>query len=395
MSNRNEYNDNFDRWNKHVREVRRRHIEKHRLEREFQRKIHELYRGRNDFQWYHRHIKLTRPLIIIFNLFICYILFRNFGMKSIGITVATIIGLGGIMQLLFLVSLEKRILKPISRLKTGVEEIAKGNYEVYVDSDASNEVNVLIDSFNKMAKKLQDGERLKQEYEENRKLLIANISHDLKTPITSIQGYIETMTDRNDLPKETIEKYHQIIYSNAGYMNKLIDDLFLFSKLDMQKLDLQLESINVNAFMEDLMGEFGFELEERNIDFTYRDEIQDKYYVNIDRKRIHQVFKNIIGNSVKYASENNLKINVKLYGNKEFVFIDILDNGEGIPEDKLPYIFDRFYRVDYARTKDLMSTGLGLAIAKELVEAHGGEITASSEKGVGTCFTIKLPIKTN
>jgi signal transduction histidine kinase len=201
------------------------------------------------------------------------------------------------------------------------------------------------------------------------------------------------MLERSDVSQETINKYHQIIYSNAAYMNKLIDDLFLFSKLDMQKLELKLESINVGAFMEDLMEEFKYELEDREIKFTYEDTMLQSCNIGIDRKRINQVFRNIIGNAVKYSSERQIEILIKLYAQEDYICIDLNDNGPGIPEDKLAFIFDRFYRIDYARTKDLMSTGLGLAIAKELVESHNGKITVSSKENVGTTFTVMLPIE--
>ena len=376
-----------------INKNKKRREEKHRLEREIHKKMHELYKSDRDFQWYHRHIRFTRPVIIVFNLFICYLLFRHLGIKFLGIVFAVLICIGGFLQVFFLASLEKRVFKPISELKKGVEEISKGNYDVRINCEIPNEIGVLTNSFNEMAKRLQDSEKLKLEYEENRKLLIANISHDLKTPITSIQGYIETMAYGSDIPKDTINKYHQIIYNNAAYMNKLIDDLFLFSKLDMQRLDLQLEQISIKAFMQDLMEEFKFELEDRQIQFKYKDEMMDNLDVNIDRKRVHQIFRNIIGNAVKYGVQENTAISVRLYEEKDFICIDIEDNGPGISEDKLPYIFDRFYRIDYARTKDLMSTGLGLAISKELVEAHGGKITASSRENLGTCFTIMLPIE--
>jgi signal transduction histidine kinase len=369
-----------------------RHKEKHRLEHEFQRKINELYKSDSDFHRFHRHIKYTRPILILFNLFIWFLLFRYLGVRFVSIAFAILMSVGGVLEFYFTIGLEKRIFKPISQLKLGVEEISKGNYDVRVDIDSKNEISILVDSFNGMAKKLQDSEKLKLEYEENRKLLIANISHDLKTPITSIQGYLETIFDRDDLPQDTVNKYNKIIYNNAAYMNKLIDDLFLFSKLDMQKLDLNLEHINIKAFMEDLMEEFKLELEDRQIKFDFKDNMVDSQDVSIDRKRVNQIFRNIIGNAIKYGVEDNTAISVKLYQQKDFVCIDVEDNGPGIAEDKLPYIFNRFYRIDYARTKDLMSTGLGLAISKELVEAHGGRITASSRENVGTCFTVMFPM---
>jgi signal transduction histidine kinase len=337
--------------------------------------------------------KISRIFIVLFNILLWYFIFHYFTMKIIALAFAVLIGISGIAQFTFHIRLERRIFKPISQLKAGVDEIAKGNYDVKISADVSKEISSLIDSFNEMARKLHESEKLKKAYEENRKTLIANISHDLKTPITSIQGYIETMLEEKDLSQEAINKYHQIIYNNTSYINKLIDDLFLFSKLDLQKLDLNIENISIHAYMEDLMEEFKYELEDRGVNFEYKDALAQDYNLSIDRKRVHQVFRNIIGNAVKYGSEGNTKINVRMYKQDNYICVDIADNGPGISEDKLPHIFDRFYRVDYARTKDLMSTGLGLAIAKELTEALAGKIKAYSTEGIGSCFTIMLPIE--
>lgn len=377
---------------KMIAEHIRNHEEINRIKKEFRQKIHAHHKKQDELRWYHRNNKLSQILIVLFNIFIWFIIFRFFGAKSIAVIVAVIITLGGVIQFIFNMRLEKMIFKPISRLKSGVEEISKGNYNIEIECDIFNELGILIDSFNDMAKKLSEGEKMKQIYEENRKNLIANISHDLKTPITSIQGYIETMLERHDVPQEAVDRYHQIIYSNAAYMNKLIDDLFLFSKLDLQKLELELESISLRAFMEDIMEEFNFELADRQIKFTYTDTLTKDYKISIDRKRINQVFRNIIGNAIKYGGNGGIEISVSLRIEEAFACIDIADNGLGIPEEKLPHIFDRFYRIDIQRTKDLMSTGLGLAISKELVEAHQGTISVSSKENVGSTFTVKIPV---
>lgn len=373
----------------------RNHEEIHRIKNEFHKRTNNLHRENDEIQRYHRHNRYSQAFIILFNIVIWFLIFRYFSAKTIAIIFAILISIAGIIQFLFHSNLEKRIFKPINKLKVGVDEISKGNYDINIKCDVHSEISILIDSFNDMAAKLQESEKLKASYEENRKTLIANISHDLKTPITSIQGYIETMMDRADLSTDTISKYHQIIFNNASYINKLIDDLFLFSKLDLQKLDLHFESINASAFMDDLMEEFKFELEERNADFHYKNSITQNYHLNIDRKRVHQIFRNIIGNAIKYNPKENSEVNVRLYKKDKFICIDIEDNGPGISEDNLPHIFDRFYRVDYARTKDLMSTGLGLSIAKELTNAHKGKIAVSSKENVGTCFTIMLPLECN
>lgn len=349
-------------------------------------------RPHQEFHQFQRYLKWLRPVTFLIPIAIIYLIFHFIGVQVITIFVAVIFGANQIVHLLILLSLEKRIIKPIEKLQKGVEQISNGNYEVRIENDIFNEIGILIHEFNGMAEKLQKGEEEKQEYEENRKALIANISHDLKTPITSVSGYIEVILDGVVTSPEKINSYLKIVESNMNYMNKLIDDLFLFSKLDMQKVEFKFEIVKVKSFMSDLMEEFKFTLGEENIIFNFYDKIEDEILVNIDRKRIYQAIRNIIGNAVKYGVVNNLNIETELIKEDNFIKINIKDNGPGIEKDKIPHIFNRFYRVDIERTKDLMSTGLGLAIAKEMVEAHGGSINVYSVLNEGSTFTISIPI---
>ena len=353
------------------------------------RLIHDLHHEK--FLQHYRYFRFIRPAFILFNLIILYLLFRWVGFKGIGIFFAALIVIKEILQFLFLLRLEKRIFKPMERLKQGLDEVAKGNYDIKVEYDKPNDLGLLIASFNEMTEKLYESERTQTEYEENRNSLIANISHDLKTPITAIQGYIEALLEGTVTTAENRDKYLRTIHHNTVYVNKLIDDLFLFSKLDMQKLEFRFEDVLIRAFMNDLMEEYKFDLAERKIGFRYNVRLEHDYRVGLDGKRFHQAFNNIISNAVQHGPETDLSIEVELYKQDGFVCVSIKDNGPGIPEDKLPFIFDRFYRIDSERPKEFQSTGLGLAISKELVEAHGGKITVSSVAG-NTCFTIRLPI---
>lgn len=339
----------------------------------------------------HKSVRYFRPFAFLFNLLILFLLYKLAGMKAIVLFIAALLIAKEIIMVLFLRRLEKRVFKPIEDLKNGVEEIAQGNYDVRVACDMSNEIGLLVASFNEMARKLREGERIQSEYEENRKALVVNISHDLKTPITSLQGYVEAMLD-GDIPPENKNKYLQIIHRNIVYVNRLIDDLFLFSKLDLQKLNFEFASVPIRAFMGDLTEEFQFELAERQAQLVYIDKMEQDLPVRLDRKRMHQAIRNIISNALKYGPEEGLVIRAGLSKQGDSACIELSDNGPGIPADKLPHIFERFYRIDHERTKDLLSTGLGLAIAHELVEAHGGRISAASGEGKGTCFTITLPL---
>ncbi|RII36818.1 sensor histidine kinase [Clostridium chromiireducens] len=349
----------------------------------------------NEFNRIHRYLRWMRPTGILISILLVFSIFKFVDVKAVTIFFAMIFVIYQSSHIYITMRMEKRIMKPIEKLKDGVEQIARGNYDVNIDNDVYNEIGILIYDFNKMAETLKKSEKMKLEYEENRKALIANISHDLKTPITSINGYIEALVDGVVTSPDKVNNYLSIIHNNTIYINNLIDDLFLFSKLDMQKLDFNFETIKFGPFMSDLMEEFNFVLKEKNIKFKFEDGLLEELEVNIDGKRIYQVIRNVIGNAIKYGRQEDAIIEVELSNNNEWIKIEIKDNGPGIPEDKLSNIFNRFYRIDTERTKDFMSTGLGLAIAKEMVEAHGGKIYASSIMGKGSKFTIEIPINNN
>lgn len=368
--------------------------ELHRMRNELEHEHYKIYHKQfNEFNRIHRYFRWMRPVGILMSIFLLFLIFQFVGIKAITIFFMVIFIIHQGTHIYITMRMEKRIMEPIEKLKDGVEQIAKGNYDVRIENEIDNEVGMLIYDFNDMAETLSQAERMKQEYEENRKALIANISHDLKTPITSINGYIEALVDGVVTSPDKVNNYLKIIRNNTTYINNLIDDLFLFSKLDMQKLDFNYEKVEIRSFMSDLMEEFNFILSERNIKFGFEDNLSKELEVNIDRKRIYQVIRNIIGNAVKYGNQQELTIEVNLSSDDKYIKIEVKDNGPGIPKDKLQHIFNRFYRIDTERTKDFMSTGLGLAIAKEMIEAHGGKIYVTSIIGNGSTFTIQLPIK--
>ncbi|TCL36917.1 signal transduction histidine kinase [Anaerospora hongkongensis] len=361
-----------------------------------QRSFHGRWHHRHEmrhrhFMHHYKYFRFFRPVGLAFSLLILYLMFSWIGIKETGVIVGALIIAKEIAQFFFLLRLEKRIFKPMEKIKHGLDEVATGNYNVKVEYCQPNDLELLIYAFNDMTEKLYEGEKLQSAYEENRKALIANISHDLKTPVTAIQGYIEALLEGN-VADESKTKYFKTIYNNATYLNKLIDDLFLFSKLDMQKLGLQYERVSIGKFMGDLMEEFQFNFSEENIQLHYLDTLSEDVAVKLDGKRMQQAFTNILTNAVQHGPESGLVLHVRLYRQENLIGIDIQDNGPGIPEDKLAYIFDRFYRIETERPKNIAGTGLGLAIAKELVEAHGGTIRAVSPGCQGTCFTILLPV---
>lgn len=361
---------------------------------EHRKLYHESHRKQfNEFNRIHKYLRWMRPTGLLISIVLILGVFKFANVEAVTMFFGAAFIIHQIFQIYITIKMEKRIMKPIEKLKDGVEQIARGNYDVKIDNNIYNEIGLLIYDFNKMAESLKNSEKMKLEYEENRKALIANISHDLKTPITSINGYIEALVDGVVTSPDKVNNYLNIIHNNTIYINNLIDDLFLFSKLDMQKLDFNFEIVKIRSFMTDLMEEFEFVLKEKNIQFKFEDKLARELEVSIDGKRIYQVIRNVIGNAIKYGRQEDAIIEVELSNNNEVIKVEIKDNGPGIPEDKLSNIFNRFYRIDTERTKDFMSTGLGLAIAKEMVEAHGGKIYASSIMGKGSTFTIELPIE--
>ncbi|WP_432666300.1 HAMP domain-containing sensor histidine kinase [Wukongibacter baidiensis] len=362
------------------------------------RAMHRMHRPhayfvREEFKRYHRYVRFSHLIFLVFNITIFYFAVIYFKIKLpiyILIMFLGIIMVKEIAPLIYSRKMSHKIMMPIERLKKAVDEVSEGNYGVVVKQYPNNEIGELIEAFNQMSLKLKESEELKMKYEENRKTLIANISHDLKTPITSIVGYVEGIQEGVANSPEKLDKYIDIIYHNASYTNRLIDDLFLFSKLDIQQVEFEFVETPMKAYMNDLMTEQKIELEENGHKIEYLDALAEEKKLTIDRKRIHQVIINIINNAIKYNDKDKSTIKCTLSEVDKGVKISINDNGPGIEDEKLDSIFHRFYRVDESRNKDIGGTGLGLAIAKELVKAHSGKIWCESTLGEGTTihFTI-------
>ncbi len=304
---------------------------------------------------------------------------------------STILILKELSTLFFSIQMRNRLMKPIERLRYAVDEISRGHYGYQVEEDSLSMVGDLIASFNKMSCDLKEANDMKEKYELNRKELIAGISHDLKTPITSIVGYVDAIQTGVANTQDKKEKYLNIIESNAQYTNKLIDDLFLFSKLDINQMKYDFIELPICDFLSDVIVEKQLELEENGVEISYDIQISPKRMLPIDGKMVYRIVSNILSNAVKYGDKEHPIILIEAVDEADGIKVQISDNGKGISKDDLHQIFDVFYRADESRNKEIGGTGLGLAIAKQLVEAHGGTITATSVVGVGTtiCFTLK------
>jgi signal transduction histidine kinase len=283
----------------------------------------------------------------------------------------------------------KSLIKPLDRLKVAAGEISSGNlsHEVVVDGDS--ELRDLSNSFEQMRLKLKESVHTQLKYDDNRKMLISSISHDLKTPITSIKGYVEGITDGVANTPEKKEKYLKTIYSKASNMDVMIDDLLLFSKLDLNQIPFNFEKTDIVKYFEDCISENEPDLEKANIKLSFQSELKDFKFVSIDRERLKRVINNILDNARKYMNKQKGEIMILLRENNVNIIVEIQDNGAGIAKEDLLYVFDRFYRADAARS-NISGSGLGLAIAKQIIEGHGGKIWVRSDKATGTSIMISL-----
>ena len=229
-----------------------------------------------------------------------------------------------------------------------------------------------------------------EKLEMNRREFVANVSHELKTPLTTVKSYAETLIEAESIPKEMQDNFLNIIVQEADRMNRLVYDLLLLSKLNYNNNKTEAEPVDIHGLISDILRRMHLAMGEKQqtLSVSIPENIPK---VAGSRDKLEQVFVNIISNAVKYT-DNGGKVTVYAGEMYDYVFVKVIDTGMGIPEEDLPFIFDRFYRVDKARSRAAGGTGLGLAIAKEIVESHGGKISVTSKVGEGTEFAINLPV---
>ncbi|WP_408010431.1 sensor histidine kinase [Pseudalkalibacillus sp. A8] len=304
-----------------------------------------------------------------------------------GILLLILITTNGLLT--YLVS--RSIIKPVNELIEASNRISEGDLDFEIVNKKKDELGELSRTFDHMREKLKESIRLQLKYEENRKELVANISHDLKTPMTSIKGYIEGIQEGVANTPEKMDRYLKTIYSKANDMDHLIDELSYYSKLDLNRLPYDLVELDIRLFLLDLKEELAFDLEQDGVDLSFQADDDQPYHVLADREKIKRVVTNIIHNSLKYMDKPDKFITIRLEEKQTQVMVQIIDNGSGIADNALPFIFDRFYRAEPSRNTRSGGSGLGLAIVKRIIEDHNGEIWAESKVGEGTRIRFTLP----
>ena len=285
--------------------------------------------------------------------------------------------------------LEEPGIRYLGRISDAVQSISQGNLNTEVDVTGDDEFSAMAANLNKMSSdigKLMDKER---EAERTKNELITNVAHDLRTPLTSIIGYLELLAGNTQIPQEMQHKYIEIAYSKSRRLEKLIEDLFGFTKLNYGKIAMHIGQIDIVKLLEQLLEEAYPNFEEKNLSYDLQSNVPAKI-ISADGNLLARLFDNLIGNAIKYGADGK-RVLVKIHGEEDTVTVSVTNFGRVIPADELPLLFNKFYRVEQSRSATTGGTGLGLAIAKEIVDMHGGTIRVASDLN-GTVFTVKLQV---
>lgn len=295
--------------------------------------------------------------------------------------------LGIVIFIILFLLLTRNKMQYIEDISQGLIEISKGDLNYRVPSKGNDELSTLSANINNMAYELNSKIEKERSAEKAKNELITNVSHDLRTPLTSIMGYLGLLKNKKYESEDQMEEYLDIAYNKSEKLKILIEDLFEYTKLTNEKINLEKEPVALNEFLEQLVEEMVPIFEENNLTLL-TDIPKEKLIVDVDINKILRVFENLLMNAVKYSVKPS-EINVKLYRENTFAVVCTENIGEHIQENDLKKIFDRFYRLEKSRSTSTGGSGLGLAIAKSIVELHGGEIEAKCE-GKKISFFVKL-----
>jgi signal transduction histidine kinase len=294
----------------------------------------------------------------------------------------------GIFTVTFLL-LQEKSMRYISRISDAMQSISEGDLNITVDIEGDDEFSVMAASLNKMVEDLRGLMDKEREAERTKNELITNIAHDLRTPLTSIIGYLELLSGETKLDPEVQKNYIGIAYVKTKRLEKLIEDLFGFTKLNYGKISMHVAKVDVVKLLSQLLEEFYPSFVDKNLSYELQSNVPAQM-ISADGNLLARLFDNLINNAIKYGADGK-RILVKVHGSEELVTIQVINYGYVIPEEELPLIFNKFYRVEQSRSTNTGGTGLGLAIAKNIVDMHGGTIHVTSDLS-GTVFTIKLQV---
>lgn len=284
----------------------------------------------------------------------------------------------------------RSIAVPLVKLKKATKNIKEGNLDFVLEVEGNDEFSQLCQDFEEMRKRLKESTEEKILMDKENKELISNISHDLKTPITAVKGYVEGIMDGVADTPEKMDRYVRTIYNKTNEMDHLINELTFYSKIDTNRIPYTFSKLNVEDYFSNCAEELGLEMETRGIELVYANYVEKGVQVIADGEQIRRVIHNIVSNAIKYMEKPRGIIQLRVKDVGDFIQVEIEDNGKGIAAKDLPYIFDRFYRTDVSRNSSKGGSGIGLSIVKKIMEDHGGKVWATSRLGIGTIMYFVL-----
>ena len=285
--------------------------------------------------------------------------------------------------------LQRSSMNYITSLSNAIRNISEGDLNTTVEVVGDDEFAAMAANLNKMVEDIRQLMEKERESERTKNELITNVAHDLRTPLTSIIGYLELLSGPTELPRELEKKYMDITYTKAKRLEKLIEDLFGFTKLNYGKVSMKIGKVDIVKLLSQLLEEFYPNFMDKNLAYELQSNVPAKI-INADGNLLARLFDNLINNAIKYGAEGK-RIVVKIHATDTIVTISVTNFGYVIPKDELPLLFDKFYRVEQSRSTNTGGTGLGLAIARNIVDMHGGTIGVTSDLN-GTVFTVRLQV---
>ncbi len=316
--------------------------------------------------------------------------YRIFGVQITSQLIGLLIVTAIVVFLVVFYLLSRRMTGYIQTIETDVRKMADGDFGIRLRTDYGGELSVITSSINQLAENVEIMKKKADEAELTKNELITDVAHDLRTPLTSIIGYIDLVNKGGQtLSEEQKAKYLDIAFVKAEKLNHLIDELFDLTKTRYGQMPMQLETIDLVSLISQTVDEFYPVFEEHHLTCRMETEV-DKCMVAADGEKLFRVFDNLLSNAVRYGSDGK-KINIRINAGHDNVTVHVINYGNIIPEESIPKLFEKFYKVDTARTGAAGGTGLGLAIAKSIVESHGGTIGVTSGFN-GTDFCVTLPL---
>jgi signal transduction histidine kinase len=300
-----------------------------------------------------------------------------------------LLGFSAIVAIAFAGLTAEQVLQAVREIASAARQVAGGQLGIRIAAEGPDELASLARDFNVMAERLEASDRMRREMEEARRHLFAAISHDLRTPLSSIRAMVEAIDDRVVTDQETTDRYIRTTLSEVKRLSGLIDDLFELSRLDAGALALNVEPGSLGDLVSDTLEVLQPQAALKGL--CLRGHVDDGLSpVLMDAARVQRVLYNLVQNAIRHTPADGTVV-LEAQEEPETVRVDVIDSGEGIASDDLPRIFERFYRGEKSRDRTQGGAGLGLAIAKGLVEAHGGRIWAQSVPGQGARFSFVLP----